>query len=120
MSDVHFHVGMSTLIVITGKISLFALDAYFHSGMPIFTVKIGIRDAYFYVKLGIRDAYFWGCLFSLNTGCHPRKAGELEGLQIVPPLPIVSTPSLQAIRCDDLCELLQNLQKAFTELVSQV
>ena len=109
MSDVHFHVGMSTLIVITGKISLFALDAYFHSGMPIFTVKIGIRDA-----------YFWGCLFSLNTGCHPRKAGELEGLQIVPPPPIVSTPSLQAIRCDDLCELLQNLQKAFTELVSQV
>ena len=32
-----------TLIVITGKISLFALDAYFHSGMPIFTVKMGIR-----------------------------------------------------------------------------
>ena len=35
--DAHFHVGMSTLIVKTGKISLFALDAYFYSRIPIFT-----------------------------------------------------------------------------------
>ena len=77
MWDAHFHVRMSTLIAITGKIALFALDAYFHGGMPIFTVKIGIRmpiceywhrGAYFYVKLGVQDAYFWGCLFSLDTG----------------------------------------------------
>ena len=65
MSDVHFHVGMSTLIVITGKISLFALDAYFHSGMPIFTVKIGIP----YCKnrhpgcLFLREIGHPGCLF---------------------------------------------------------
>ena len=53
MWDIHFHVGMSTLIVITGKISLFALDAYFHSGMPIFTVKNRHPDAYIYVNIGI-------------------------------------------------------------------
>ena len=41
--DAHFHIGMSTLIVNTGKISHFAWDAYYHSGMPIFTVKMGIR-----------------------------------------------------------------------------
>ena len=36
-----FYVGMSILIVRMGKILLFAGGAYFHSGMPIFTVKIG-------------------------------------------------------------------------------
>ena len=36
--DTHFYIRMSTLIVKTGKISLFARDAYFHSG----TVNIGI------------------------------------------------------------------------------
>ena len=41
--DANFHVGMCTLIVITGKISLFELVAYFYSRMPIFTVKIGIQ-----------------------------------------------------------------------------
>ena len=34
---------VAVLIVITGKISLFAIDAYFHSWMPMFTEKIGIR-----------------------------------------------------------------------------
>ena len=51
--DAHILIGMSTLIVITGNISLFALDAYFYSGMPIFTVKIGIPDAYIDVNIGI-------------------------------------------------------------------
>ena len=35
------------------KISLIAWDAYFHSGMPIFTVKIGHPDADIYVNIGI-------------------------------------------------------------------
>ena len=69
-----FYIGMPILIVRMGKILLFARGAYFHSGMLIFTVKMGTwmpifthRDAYFYVKIVIRDAYIWGCLYSLDT-----------------------------------------------------
>ena len=36
-----FYVGMPILIVRMGKILLFARGAYFHSGMLIFTVKMG-------------------------------------------------------------------------------
>ena len=38
-----FYVGMPILIVRMGKILLFARGAYFHSGMLIFTVKMGTR-----------------------------------------------------------------------------
>ena len=38
-----FYVGMPVLIFKMGKILLFARGAYFHSGMPIFTVKMGTR-----------------------------------------------------------------------------
>ena len=58
------------------KISMFAWSAYFHRGMPTFTVKTvkmdtrmpRHQDAYSYVKIGIWDAYIWGCLYSLDTG----------------------------------------------------
>ena len=43
--DAHFYVG-SLHSVKRGKIS-FAWDAYYHSGMPIFTVKIGTRMTIF-------------------------------------------------------------------------
>ena len=47
--DPHIHVGMSTLIVTTGKISLFALDAYIFSQ----------RDAHIYCENGHPDAYIY-------------------------------------------------------------
>ena len=55
---------------------VFVWGAYFHSGMPTFTVKPGCQylrkyrhpDAYIHVNTpGTRDAYFWGCLYSLDT-----------------------------------------------------
>ena len=44
--DAHFHIGMSTLIVNTGKISQFAWDAYIYC-------ENGHPDAYIYVNIGI-------------------------------------------------------------------
>ena len=38
-----FYVGTPILIVRMGKILLFTRGAYFHSGMPIFAVKMGTR-----------------------------------------------------------------------------
>ena len=55
--DAHIHVKIG--------IHTFILDAYFHNGMPIFTVNLGILMIY--VKIGIQDAHIWGCLFSLDT-----------------------------------------------------
>jgi len=55
--DAHFHVGMSTLIVKMGKISLFAWDAYFHRLDAHIYRENGLylreyrhRGAYFYYK----------------------------------------------------------------------
>ena len=45
--EAFYYVGMPTLFVRMGKILLFAWGAYFHSGMPIFTVKMGTRTPIF-------------------------------------------------------------------------
>jgi len=60
------------------KVNSCICDAYFHGGMPIFTVNIGIgMPIIICVKMGIRDAHIRGCLLSPVIKIYtPRKYGH--------------------------------------------